>query len=410
MMKILKVNKSSLKSRTINIPGDKSISHRAIILLSLASNSSTIRGLLEAEDCLHTIRIMQELGVKIYKQGEEYIIEGVGLNGLTKPKKELYCGNSGTAMRLISGILAGQDFESKLTGDTSLLSRPMERVSEPLKLMGANLTLENKEKAPINFKPAKLTGINYEMNIDSAQQKSLIILASMYANSKTRIKQKNLTRDHTENLLKYFDYDININQQYIEINPNKEVSIKYIRNGGTYLTTTVLESRNINGNDLGYLGVSPVIEQQNVGIINSAIFSTKLEYEMTLAAVDGIFTLLSPENIRTLLGTYSGQEIPDESRPLSPIGLAQAGSQIADNSYVNLFSLLAFVNVFLAVFNAIPLIPLDGGRVLLSVIEGITGKKIPDKKLYPIAAIVIFVFVFIGITAFYLDITQPINL
>lgn len=196
----------------------------------------------------------------------------------------------------------------------------------------------------------------------------------------------------------------------IEINPNKEVSIKYIRNGGTYLTTTVLESRNINGNDLGYLGVSPVIEQQNVGIINSAIFSTKLEYEMTLAAVDGIFTLLSPENIRTLLGTYSGQDIPDESRPLSPIGLAQAGSQIADNGYVNLFSLLAFVNVFLAVFNAIPLIPLDGGRVLLSLIEGITGKKIPDKNLYPIAALVIIVFVFIGITAFYLDITQPINL
>ena len=228
MMKILKVNKSSLKSRTINIPGDKSISHRAIILLSLASNSSTIRGLLEAEDCLHTIRIMQELGVKIYKQGEEYIIEGVGLNGLTKPKKELYCGNSGTAMRLISGILAGQDFESKLTGDTSLLSRPMERVSEPLKLMGANLTLEKKEKAPINFKPAKLTGINYEMNIDSAQQKSLIILASMYANSQTRIKQKNLTRDHTENLLKYFDYDININQQYIEINPNKKLCSKNI--------------------------------------------------------------------------------------------------------------------------------------------------------------------------------------
>ena len=89
---------------------------------------------------------------------------------------------------------------------------------------------------------------------------------------------------------------------------------------------------------------------------------------MTLAAVDGIFTLLSPENIRTLLGSYSGQEIPDESRPLSPIGLAQAGSQIADNGYVNLFSLLAFVNVFLAVFNAIPLIPLDGGRVLLSLI------------------------------------------
>ena len=131
---------------------------------------------------------------------------------------------------------------------------------------------------------------------------------------------------------------------------------------------------------------------------------------MTVAAVEGIFTLLSPSNIKILLGTYSGEDVPDEVRPLSPIGLAQAGSQIASYGYTNLFSLLAFVNVFLAVFNSTPLIPLDGGRVLLALIEGLTGKKISDKKMYPIAIVVIAVFIFLGITAFYLDLTQPIKL
>ena len=131
---------------------------------------------------------------------------------------------------------------------------------------------------------------------------------------------------------------------------------------------------------------------------------------MTIAAIDGIYTLLSPTNIKTLFGSYSGGSVPDEVRPLSPVGLAQAGSQIAAYGYTSFFSLLAFVNVFLAVFNSIPLIPLDGGRVLMSLIEGITGKKIPEKKLYPIALVVVAVFIFIGITAFYLDLTNPINL
>ena len=197
---------------------------------------------------------------------------------------------------------------------------------------------------------------------------------------------------------------------YIEVNPNNFVSIGYLRNNQSYITTTTLESRMISNIESGYLGVSPRIKNQKLGIIESISATTLVEIDMTKAAVDGIFTLFSPQNLQTLLGTYSGQVVPDEARPLSPIGLAQAGDQIAEGGYVNLFTLLAFVNIFLAVFNSIPLVPLDGGRVVLALYEGITGKKIPDRKLYPLAAVVIFIFIFLGITAFYLDITQPIKL
>ena len=196
----------------------------------------------------------------------------------------------------------------------------------------------------------------------------------------------------------------------IEVNPDKNVSIGYIRNSQMYLTSTTLESRLSNSELSGYLGVSPVLERQTLGLLQAIPATTLIEIDMTKAAIEGIFTLFNPSTLEALLGTYTGEDVPDEVRPLSPIGLAQAGNQIAEGGYVNLFSLLAFVNIFLAVFNSIPLVPLDGGRIVLALYEGITGKKIEDKKLYPIAALVIFIFVFLGITAFYLDITQPIRL
>jgi len=196
----------------------------------------------------------------------------------------------------------------------------------------------------------------------------------------------------------------------IEINPDKRIELKLIRNENIIITNTILETRIINNKATGYLGVSPLIVNKDLNILEIISYTTKTEYLMTITAIDGIFTLLSPTNIKTLFGSYSGGTVPDEVRPLSPIGLAQAGSQIAAYGYTSFFSLLAFVNIFLAVFNSIPLIPLDGGRVLMSLIEGITGKKIPEKNLYPVALVVIAVFIFIGITAFYLDLTNPIKL
>ena len=210
------------------------------------------------------------------------------------------------------------------------------------------------------------------------------------------------------NGIKVDTWDELVNQ--IEINPDNRVELKIIRNENIIITNTILETRIINNKVKGYLGVSPLIVNRDLNILEIISYTTKTEYLMTIAAIDGIFTLLSPTNIKTLFSSYSGGTVPDEVRPLSPIGLAQAGSQIAAYGYTSFFSLLAFVNVFLAVFNSIPLIPLDGGRVLMSLIEGITGKKIPEKSLYPIALVVVAVFIFIGITAFYLDLTNPINL
>ena len=196
----------------------------------------------------------------------------------------------------------------------------------------------------------------------------------------------------------------------IEINPDQTVTIGYIRNSQKYFVTTKLEARLVSDNKYGYLGVSPTLEKSPLKPLEAISATTRVELQMTKAAFQGIITLVSPDNLLVLAGTYRGENVPDDVRPLSPIGLAQAGSQIADSGLVNLFSLLAFVNIFLAVFNSIPLVPLDGGRIALALYEGITGKKISDKKLYPIAAFVVLIFIFLGFTAFYLDITQPIQL
>ena len=165
----------------ITIPGDKSISHRSIILSSLAEGTSKIHGLLEGEDCLATLEVFRNMGIKIINEEGVYSIEGNGLRGLDAPQKPLDFGNSGTSIRLCSGILSAQNFQSTLVGDSSLSSRPMQRIVEPLTDMGAKIT-SNNGTLPLNISPTdSFKSIDYLLPVASAQVKSCIMLAALYA-------------------------------------------------------------------------------------------------------------------------------------------------------------------------------------------------------------------------------------
>ena len=193
----------------IRVPGDKSISHRSVMLGSLAEGTTHVRGFLEAEDALATLEAFRSMGVTIDRPGPgELRIQGVGLQGLTTPDKSLDLGNSGTSMRLLSGLLAGQNFTTVLTGDVSLSKRPMQRVTAPLKAMGANIVTTELGTAPLNIQGHTLTGIDYQMPIASAQVKSCLLLAGLYANGETSVTEPAPTRDHTERMLSGFGYQV----------------------------------------------------------------------------------------------------------------------------------------------------------------------------------------------------------
>lgn len=197
-------------SGKFRVPGDKSISHRAVMLGSLAEGVTEVTGFLEAEDALATLACFQAMGVKIDRLSEGSLrIYGVGLHGLKAPENALYVGNSGTSMRLLSGILAGQSFDSVLTGDNSLTKRPMRRVIDPLTLMGAVVNSSDKGTSPLEIKGGQsLEGIQYQMPMGSAQVKSCLLLAGLYANGTTEISEPAVTRDHTERMLKGFGYAV----------------------------------------------------------------------------------------------------------------------------------------------------------------------------------------------------------
>jgi 3-phosphoshikimate 1-carboxyvinyltransferase len=193
----------------IRVPGDKSISHRSIILSSIARGESQISGFLQGEDSLNTMRAFQQMGVDIERDGDRVRVAGVGLHGLERPQADLDMGNSGTAMRLLLGLLAGQRFESTLIGDESLSSRPMLRVIEPLRAMGARIDAASGGRAPLQVHPAAgLKGISYDMPVASAQVKSCLLLAGLYAEGETVVREPAPTRDHSERMLRAFGAEV----------------------------------------------------------------------------------------------------------------------------------------------------------------------------------------------------------
>jgi 3-phosphoshikimate 1-carboxyvinyltransferase len=207
---MITIKKLSSLRGNITVPGDKSISHRAVMISSLALGRSRICNLLMSQDCQSTISAFRDMGVSILTQGGETLITGKGLRSLARPVNDLYLGNSGTTMRLLMGVLAGQQFEVVLTGDHSLSERPMKRVSQPLRIMGARISgRDDANLAPITIKGVKtLKSIDYKSGIASAQVKSSVMLAGLYADGVTSIAEPYKSRDHTERMLKVFGADI----------------------------------------------------------------------------------------------------------------------------------------------------------------------------------------------------------
>jgi len=213
------------------IPGDKSISHRSIIIPSISKGLTEIKNILKSEDVIRTMNAFKSMGVKIEEKNNNILIYGNGLNSLCKPKEKINLGNSGTSARLLIGLLSAQNFESYLYGDNSLMNRPMDRIINPLKKMGANIHSKN-NKLPITIKGTKLKNIKYELNIPSAQVKSGITLAALFTDKQTEIIEKHITRNHTEIMLELFDADIDIKKigynNHIIIKGNKQLSSKNI--------------------------------------------------------------------------------------------------------------------------------------------------------------------------------------
>lgn len=203
----------------LRVPGDKSISHRSIMLGSIAEGTTNVTGFLEGEDALATLETFKSLGVKIDGPlNGEVTVHGVGLHGLTAPANDLYVGNSGTSIRLLSGLLAGQRFDSVLTGDKSLSGRPMGRVAKPLAAMGAVIETEEDGTPPMKITGgAELKGIDYVLPMASAQVKSCVLLAGLYAAGETSVVEPAPTRDHTERMLKGFGYDVSVDGERVTV-------------------------------------------------------------------------------------------------------------------------------------------------------------------------------------------------
>jgi len=209
----------------VTVPGDKSISHRAIMFGALSKGTTEVTNFLQGADCLSTIDCFRRLGISIENTPEKILIHGKGLHGLSKPDTILDVGNSGTTTRLISGILAGQSFETTLTGDSSIQSRPMKRIMEPLSLMGADITsIHGNGCAPLRIVGAPLHGVHYHSKVASAQVKSCVLLAGLYADCPTSVTEPELSRNHTELMLRGFGANVTCEGKTATIIPNPELT------------------------------------------------------------------------------------------------------------------------------------------------------------------------------------------
>lgn len=220
----MKINPVNRLKGEIKVPGDKSVSHRAVMLGSVAKGHTLIKDFLMGEDCLSTIRCFQQMGVSIGINQKTVSVKGNGLHGLKKPEQILDVGNSGTTMRLMSGLLCGQDFDCSITGDSSIIKRPMGRIIQPLTKMNGNIkSIHENNLAPLYIQPSQLINIDYVSPVSSAQVKSSIMLASLYTTGVTTIVEPFTSRNHSELLLNHFGGNIQVNGTKVICNPVEEL-------------------------------------------------------------------------------------------------------------------------------------------------------------------------------------------
>jgi 3-phosphoshikimate 1-carboxyvinyltransferase len=275
---------------TIKIPGDKSISHRSIIIPSISKGISEIENILMSDDVMHTLDALKSLGVKIINENNKIIIHGMGLNSLSKAKKNIYLGNSGTSARLLTGLLASQPFVTTLKGDKSLTSRPMKRIIDPLKIMGAKF--DNKSGTlPLTIIGSKLKSSKIEIEIPSAQIKSGLILAAINTTGVSNIVERNITRDHTENMLRSFGADMNIKKN------GSETSI--IINGKQELTSKNIDVPSDLSSSAFFIVAALINEGSKISMSNININPTR---DGILKALEKMGANIDIKNFRTLSG------------------------------------------------------------------------------------------------------------
>ena len=300
---------------TIRVPGDKSVSHRSIILGSIASGKTSVSGFLEGEDALATMNIFRALGVRIDGPAAgEVTVHGVGPRGLRAPSGALDCGNSGTSMRLLAGLLAPQPFDSELTGDASLRKRPMRRVADPLAAMGARIDTAEGGRPPLRIRgnPA-LRGIDYAMPVASAQVKSALLLAGLYASGTTRITEPAPTRDHTERMLAAFGYTV-----------RRDGATVAVSGGGALHATEITVPADISSAAFFMVGAT-IAPQSDVTLRDVGVNPTRIGVIEILRLMGADLAVLDPRelggepvaDIRVRSAELRGVEIPRELVPLA---------------------------------------------------------------------------------------------
>jgi 3-phosphoshikimate 1-carboxyvinyltransferase len=213
-------------SGQIALPGDKSISHRALMVGAIARGITKVKGIADSDDCNYTKEAFRAMGVRITQKSGITAIYGNGLKGLSKPSGAINIGNSGTTIRILPGIIAGQDFEATLTGEEGILKRPMKRIVAPLSKMGVRIEARQGDFPPLDIRGGSVKPVTYKMPVSSAQVKSAILFAALYANGVTKVIEKVKSRDHTERMLKYFGADIRSDKTTVSVRGVKELSAK----------------------------------------------------------------------------------------------------------------------------------------------------------------------------------------